>query len=129
MKRVDADVDAGRSDAQRLRHDPARRASLDARVHCYLSVPVALAAILFVLVAVIQLNNAGGIAVPWHRRFWRHGPPGILFWGIWAFLVLEYLAKLALAPTREPTSAAIGGAPWSPRCPSSVCYGSRTSRS
>jgi voltage-gated potassium channel len=101
MKRVDADVAAGRADVWRVRHDPARRESLDARVHRYLSAPVALASLLFVLVAVIQLNNTGGLAVPWHRRFWRHGPPGLLFWGTWAFLVLEYLAKLALAPDKR----------------------------
>jgi len=100
MKRLDSDATGIRSDAQRLRHDPARRASLDARVHRYLDAPVALAAILFVLVAFIQINNTGGIALPWHRRFWRHGPPGILFWGIWAFLALEYLAKLMLAPDK-----------------------------
>ncbi len=69
-------------------------------MHRYLNAPVALASLLFVLVAFIQLNNMGGIAVPWHRRFWRHGPPEILFWGTWAFLVLEYLAKLALAPDK-----------------------------
>ena len=100
MKRADHDIDMARSDAQRLRHDPARRERLDARVHRYLNAPVALASILFVLVAFIQLNNTGGIAVPWHRRFWRHGPPGIIFWGTWAFLILEYLAKLMLAPDK-----------------------------
>jgi len=83
-----------------LRHDPAGRASLDERVHRYLDAPVALASLLFVLVAFIQLDNTGGLAVPWHRRFWRHGPPGLLFWGTWAFLALEYLAKLALAPDK-----------------------------
>lgn len=77
----------------------ARRDHLRHRVHRYLNLPVALAAILFVLVAFTHISGTG--TVPWHHRFW-HGPSVILLWAIWAFFIVEFCAKFALAP-HKPT--------------------------
>jgi voltage-gated potassium channel len=68
-------------------------------VHHYLNLPVALASILFVLVAFVQISDTG--RMPWRQRFW-HGPPAILLWLIWAFFIVEFGAKFALAP-HKPT--------------------------
>lgn len=89
------------SGVARLRDDPVRRERVRTRVHHYLNMPAALASILFVLVGFIQFSNTGGEAVPWHRRFWQHGPPALLFWGTWAFLVLEFLFAVVVAPDKK----------------------------
>src|SRR5579883_1247853 len=85
-------------DAQSTDH-AARREHMRHRLHRYLNLPVALAAILFVLVAFTHISGAG--TVPWHHRFW-HGPSVILLWIIWGFFIVEFLTKLALAP-HKPT--------------------------
>ncbi len=77
----------------------ARREQLRHKVHRYLNLPVALAAILFVLIAFTHVSGTG--TVPWRRHFW-HGPSVVLLWLIWAFFIVEFVAKFALAP-HKPT--------------------------
>jgi voltage-gated potassium channel len=77
----------------------ARREHLRHNVHHYLNLPVALAAILFVLIAFTHISGTG--TVPWRRHFW-HGPSVVLLWLIWAFFLGEFVAKFALAP-HKPT--------------------------
>ena len=51
---------------KRLRDDPAARDDLVGRLDRYLDVPLALASLALVLIAIIEL--IGELSGPWHRR-------------------------------------------------------------
>jgi voltage-gated potassium channel len=91
-------MSTAQTDSQPLDDPASTRDRLRHHVHHYLNLPVALASILFVLIAFTHISGTG--SVPWHRRFW-HGPPAILLWLIWGGLILEFLAKFSLAPRKQ----------------------------
>jgi voltage-gated potassium channel len=77
---------------QRLRHDPTRREALLVHLGRDLDVPMALVSILLLLLLFIELS--GKIDRRWH------GLVAAGVWVLWALVVLEFLAKLALAPNK-----------------------------
>ena len=79
--------------SQRLREDPGARESLRERLDRYLDLPLALASILLVLIAVIELG--GEVEEPWQ------GGLMILGWVLWALFFVEFAVKFALAPTKR----------------------------
>jgi voltage-gated potassium channel len=92
-------------EAARLREDPGRREDLRGRLDRYLDVPLALASVLMVLLAVIELS--GEVGGPWR---WRLAALG---WSLWGLFFVEYAVKFALAPVSAPTSGTTGSTSWS----------------
>ena len=78
---------------KRLRDDPAAREDLVGRLDRYLDVPLALASLALVLIAIIELT--GEVSGPWQGRL------AALGWALWSFFVVEFVVKLALAPIRR----------------------------
>lgn len=76
-----------------LREDPGLREELRERLDRYLDIPLALASILLVLLALIELG--GELAGPWRGRV------AVLGWTLWGLFFLEFAAKFALAPDRR----------------------------
>lgn len=77
----------------RLRDDPERRESLRERLDRYLDLPLALASVLMVLIAVIEIG--GEVAEPWDARL------AVLGWSLWGLFFVEFAVKLALAPDKR----------------------------
>src|SRR3712207_976496 len=77
----------------RLRDDPAAREELLGRLDRYLDVPLALASLALVLIAVIEL--AGEVSGPWETRL------AALGWALWSLFLVEFVVKLALAPVKR----------------------------
>jgi voltage-gated potassium channel len=77
----------------RLREDHAFREELRERLDRYLDLPLALASILLVLIAIIEL--AGEVSEPWRGRL------EILGWSLWALFFVEFAVKFALAPSKR----------------------------
>jgi len=63
------------------------------RLDHYLDVPLALASVVMVLVAVLELS--GEVAGPWRGRL------VLLGWSLWALFFVEFAAKFALAPVKR----------------------------
>ena len=78
---------------KRLRDDPSKREELRAKLDRYLDVPLALASLALVLVAVIELT--GEVSGPWEVRL------AALGWALWGLFFLEFAAKFALAPVKR----------------------------
>ena len=77
----------------RLRDDPSWREDLRGRLDRYLDLPLALASVVMVLVAVLELG--GEVAGPWRGRL------ALLGWSLWALFFAEFAAKFALAPVKR----------------------------
>ena len=78
---------------QRLRDAPEVRESLRERLDRYLDLPLALASILLVLIAVIELS--GELTEPWRGRL------ATLGWVLLATFFVEFAVKFALAPDKR----------------------------
>ena len=81
------------SEAGRLRDDPERREDLRGRLDRYLDVPLALASVLMVLLAIIELS--GEVGEPWRGRL------AALGWSLWGLFFVEFAVKFALAPVKR----------------------------
>jgi voltage-gated potassium channel len=77
----------------RLREDYALREELRERLDRYMDLPLALASILLVLLAIIQLS--GEVNEPWQSRL------EVLGWVLWSLFFIEFAAKFALAPAKR----------------------------
>jgi voltage-gated potassium channel len=80
-------------EAKRLRDDPSAREELREKLDRYLDVPLALASLALVLLAVIQLT--GEVSGPWKARL------ATLGWILWGLFFVEFAAKFALAPVKR----------------------------
>lgn len=78
---------------RRLRDTPELREGLRERLDRYLDLPLALASILLVLIAVIELG--GEVEEPWQGRL------AVLGWVLWALFFVEFAVKFALAPIKR----------------------------
>src|SRR5918992_6160304 len=86
-------MDAGDARPKKLRNDPAAREELLGRLDRYLDVPLALASLALVLIAVIELT--GEVSGPWEGRL------ATLGWALWGLFFVEFAAKFALAPVKR----------------------------
>jgi voltage-gated potassium channel len=77
----------------RLRDNPSAREELRKRLDRYLDVPLALASLALVLVAVIELT--GEVSGPWEARL------ATLGWALWGLFFVEFAVKFALAPVKR----------------------------
>jgi voltage-gated potassium channel len=78
---------------KRLRDDPSAREELREKLDRYLDVPLALASLALVLVAVIELTDE--VSGPWEARL------AALGWALWGLFFVEFAAKFALAPVKR----------------------------
>ena len=76
-----------------LRDDPERRDYLRERLNRYLDLPLALASILLILIAVMELG--GELGEPWQ------GWLSVLGWVLWGLFFAEFAVKFALAPVKR----------------------------
>jgi voltage-gated potassium channel len=86
-------VSPERAEAARLRDDPGRREDLRGRLDRYLDVPLALASVVMVLLAVIELSGEVGGAWRWRLA--------ALGWSLWGLFFVEFVVKFALAPVKR----------------------------
>jgi voltage-gated potassium channel len=86
-------VSAKEKGPQKLRDSPERREDLRERLDRYLDLPLALASVVMVLIAVIEIG--GDVAEPWDARL------KILGWALWGLFFVEFAAKFALAPNKR----------------------------
>ena len=77
----------------RPKEDRPWREELRGRLDRYLDLPLALASVVMVLVAVLELS--GEVAGPWRGRL------VLLGWSLWALFFIEFAAKFALAPVKR----------------------------
>ena len=78
---------------KRLKDDPAAREDLVGKLDRYLDVPLALASLALVLIAIIELT--GEVSGPWQGRL------AALGWALWSLFLVEFVVKLVLAPIRR----------------------------
>lgn len=78
---------------RKLRDAPEVREDLRERLDRYLDLPLALASILLVLIAVIELG--GELTEPWRGRL------AVLGWVLWGLFFIEFAVKFALAPNKR----------------------------
>ena len=78
---------------KRLRDDPSAREEMRERLDRYLDVPLALASLALVLLAVIELS--GEVNDPWETRLVSLG------WVLWGLFFIEFAAKFALSPSKR----------------------------
>ncbi len=78
---------------RKLRDAPELRESLRERLDRYLDLPLALASVLMVLIAVIEIG--GDVEQPWDARL------AVLGWALWGLFFAEFAAKFALAPDKR----------------------------
>jgi len=78
---------------KRLREDPQAREEPRERLDRYLDVPLALASLALVLLAVIELT--GEVSGPWRGRLANLG------WVLWGLFFVEFAAKFALTPVKR----------------------------
>ena len=81
------------AEAAHLRDDPERREDLRGRLDRYLDVPLTLASVLMVLLALIELS--GEVGGPWQGRL------AVMGWSLWGLFVVEFAVKFALAPVKR----------------------------
>jgi voltage-gated potassium channel len=86
-------MNAREAKPKRLRDDPSAREELREKLDRYLDVPLALASLALVLLAVIELS--GEARGPWEARL------ATLGWVLWGLFFVEFAAKLALAPVKR----------------------------
>jgi voltage-gated potassium channel len=86
-------MNAQQAKPKRLRDDPSAREELRERLDRYLDVPLALASLALVLIAVIELT--GEVSGPWEARL------ATLGWVLWGLFFVEFAAKFALAPVKR----------------------------
>ncbi len=86
-------MDAEEARPKRLRDDPSAREELRERLDRYLDVPLALASLALVLLAVIELT--GEVSGPWRGRL------ATLSWVLWGLFFVEFAVKLALSPVKR----------------------------
>jgi voltage-gated potassium channel len=79
--------------SKRLRDDPSAREELREKLDRYLDVPLALASLALVLIAVIELT--GEVSGPWEARL------AALGWALWGLFFVEFAVKFALAPVKR----------------------------
>ncbi|MFW6080068.1 MAG: potassium channel family protein [Gemmatimonadota bacterium] len=72
---------------------PERREAVREAIDRYADVPLAIAAIVLVLLTVVELS--GDLRPPWERRV------ALMVWGLWALFVIEFAVKFALAPVKR----------------------------
>lgn len=82
-----------RAEEDRLREDPGLREELRGRLDRYLDLPLALASVLMVLLAVLELS--GEVGGPWRGRL------AVLGWSLWGLFFVEFAVKFALAPVKR----------------------------
>ena len=78
---------------KRLWDDPSAREELRDKLDRYLDVPLALASLALVLLAVIDLT--GEVSGPWRERL------AALSWALWGLFFVEFAAKFTLAPVKR----------------------------
>jgi voltage-gated potassium channel len=78
---------------KRLREDAGLREELRERLDRYLDLPLALASVLLVLLAAIELT--GEVGEPWRGRIVALG------WVLWGLFFAEFAVKFALAPNKR----------------------------
>lgn len=78
---------------KKLRNDPERREDLRERLDRYLDLPLSLASLALVLIAIIQLG--GEVQPPWDGRM------EVLGWALWGLFFAEFAAKFVLAPNKR----------------------------
>lgn len=81
------------SGGKKLRDDPERRETLREKLDRYLDLPLALASLVLVLIAIIQLG--GEVEPPWDGRM------EVLGWSLWGLFFVEFAAKFVLAPNKR----------------------------
>lgn len=86
-------VSAPKNGLRKLRDSPDRREDLRERLDRYLDLPLALASVVMVLIAVIEIG--GDVAGPWDARL------KVLGWALWGLFFVEFAAKFALAPNKR----------------------------
>jgi voltage-gated potassium channel len=79
--------------SQRLRDAPELRENLRERLDRYFDLPLALASILLVLIALIELG--GEVAEPWEGRL------AVLGWVLWSLFLVEFVVKFVLTPVKR----------------------------
>ncbi|MFW6079713.1 MAG: potassium channel family protein [Gemmatimonadota bacterium] len=88
-----AHMSAGDEGTREELRTPERREAVREAIDRYADVPLAIAAIVLVLLTVVELS--GDLRPPWDRRVaW-------MVWGLWALFVLEFAVKFALAPVKR----------------------------
>ena len=78
---------------KKLRDDPELREGLREKLDRYLDLPLALASLVLVLIAIIQLG--GEVEPPWDGRM------EVLGWSLWGLFFVEFAAKFVLAPNKR----------------------------
>ena len=78
---------------KKLRDDPERRENLREKLDRYLDLPLALASLALVLIAIIQLG--GEVEPPWDGRM------EVLGWALWGLFFVEFAVKFVLAPNKR----------------------------
>lgn len=81
------------SGKKKLRDDPELREELREGLDRYLDLPLALASLALVLIAIIQLG--GEVEPPWDGRM------EVLGWALWGLFFVEFAAKFVLAPNKR----------------------------
>lgn len=76
-----------------MQDDPTLREDLRERLDRYLDLPLALASVVLVLLAIIELS--GEVSAPWRGRI------AALGWSLWALFFIEFAVKFALAPVKR----------------------------
>jgi voltage-gated potassium channel len=80
-------------ETKRLKDDASAREELREKLDRYLDVPLALASLALVLIAVIELT--GEVSGAWEGRL------ATLGWVLWGLFFVEFAAKFALAPVKR----------------------------
>jgi voltage-gated potassium channel len=86
-------VDQKNGEPGRLRENYTLREELHQRLDNYMDLPLALASVLLVLLAIIDLS--GEVAEPWQSRL------DTLGWFLWSLFFVEFALKFALAPSKR----------------------------
>ena len=91
--RVDEATDQAEHAAKQLQHDSRARERTRRRVGDYLDLPASLAAVLILMLVVLQLS--GRVQPAWQNQ------SSVVLWLVWAVFIAEFVAKVALAPDKR----------------------------